>query len=210
MSELYKIGDVLRITSTNKKINNRIFLIRIINRSRTNTEVVLMDQVNSNFKYFLNISPSGRVKDGEVISVIRVDKIDISFAVSRNFIPGESVDIIYKSDDENVEKITGEIVELIGNTISVSIEGLDMIYIDLTDLSNMPFKLELNTEKNKIVDLEEWIQFEYDEEVIEEKKRYDFNIQKNDMKNSISNLNGVSENQIKIISSFLDDFEIFK
>ena len=46
MSELYKIGDVIRITSTNKDINNRIFLIRIINRSRTNTEVVLMDQVN--------------------------------------------------------------------------------------------------------------------------------------------------------------------
>ena len=206
MSELYKIGDVLRITSTNKKINNRIFLIRIINRSRTNTEVVLMDQVNSNFKYFLNISPSGRVKDGEVTGVIRVDKIDISFAVSRNFIPGESVDIIYKSDDENVEKITGEIVELIGNTISVSIEGLDMIYIDLTDLSNMPFKLELNTEKNKIVDLEEWIQFEYDEEVIEEKKRYDFNIQKNDMKNSISNLNGVSETQIKIIDTTIARF----
>ena len=187
MNDLYKPRDVIRIVSTNKEINNRIFLIRLINRSRTNTEVVLMDQSNSNFKYFLNISPSGAIKDREVTGIIRVDKNDISFAVSKNFIPGESVDIIYNSDDENVEKITGEIVELIGNTISVKIEGLDMIYIDLTDLLNMPFKLELNTEKNKPVDLEEWIQFEYDEEVIEEKKKYDFKIQKNGliMKNSL-------------------------
>ena len=206
MNDLYKPRDVIRIVSTNKEINNRIFLIRLINRSRTNTEVVLMDQSNSNFKYFLNISPSGAIKDREVTGIIRVDKNDISFAVSKNFIPGESVDIIYNSDDENVEKITGEIVELIGNTISVKIEGLDMIYIDLTDLLNMPFKLELNTEKNKPVDLEEWIQFEYDEEVIEEKKKYDFKIQKNDMKNSISNLNGMSENQIKIIDTTIARF----
>lgn len=206
MTELYKIGDVIRITSTNKEINNRIFLIRIINRSRTNTEVVLMDQSNSNFKYFLNISPSGRVKDGETTGVGRVDKTDISLAVSKNFIPGNLVDVIYNLGDENVEKITGEIVELISNTISVKIEGMEMIYIDLNDLSNMPFKLELNTEKNKMVDLEEWIQFEYDEEVIEEKKRYDFKIQKNDMKNSISTLNGVSENQIKTIDTTIARF----
>ena len=88
MTELYKIGDVIRITSTNKEINNHIFLIRIINRSRTNIEVVLMDQSNSNFKYFLNISPGGIVKDRDIIGVVHVDKNDISFAVSQKFIPG--------------------------------------------------------------------------------------------------------------------------
>ena len=55
MDDIYKIGDVIRIISTNEDVNNHIFLIREISRSRNNTEIVLMDQYDSNFKYFLNV-----------------------------------------------------------------------------------------------------------------------------------------------------------
>ena len=44
MDDIYKIGDVIRIISTNEDVNNHIFLIREISRSRNNTEIVLMDQ----------------------------------------------------------------------------------------------------------------------------------------------------------------------
>ena len=206
MDDIYKIGDVIRIISTNEDVNNHIFLIREISRSRNNTEIVLMDQYDSNFKYFLNVSPSGKLKNVEIISIAKVDKTDIGLAVSKKFVPGETVAIIYKSDDKQVGKITGEIIELNGNVITVMTEQDLTIYIDVNDLSNMPFKLELNAEKNKIVESEEWIQFEYDEEIVEEKKRYDFKIQKNDMKNSITNVNGMSETQTKIINTTITRF----
>ena len=137
-----KVGDIIEIESPNDlNMNKKIFLIKYIDKERV--DIVSEDDLVSSID----------IKDGTILSstifnirILAHPPQEEGYAIQNGFIPGTWINIFFS---EKLQSITGKIIDLEADMITINTQDNRIIYINF-DYSGIP----KNTNISKIVIIE--------------------------------------------------------
>jgi hypothetical protein len=120
-----QLGDVIQIFNpTNEKLNEQIFIIDYIDKSKTfliNTDTLERNK--------LNISTDGTIGDGNITGISLLSRSDSpSYAKQHNLLPNTWINIYFGGDYPII--ITGEITNLEEDMIEIKTIDGDVLYIN--------------------------------------------------------------------------------